>query len=764
MTTSSSKATVATISMVSEKLSEAIKYEMGVHDVGSVSVSLIYDGKPVWKRGFGYTDQEKTQKASASTIYRVGSISKLFTEIVIMLLVEDHMLSLDAPITQYLPELALNNRYTTPLTIRHLMSHRSGLIREPIVGHYFDATSPSLTDTVNSLNQTTLVFEPGTDFKYSNAGIAILGAIIEAVTGEDYQTVIQERIFAPAAMVSSKFKMNDVLKARAAVGMMQSYDGARFIAPQFEMGAAPAGNLYSSVEDLTSFLMALLEGGQGANGRIATDSMLERMWTPQGKPGDRRNLGLGFMLKEVSGVRTVGHGGAIYGFVADAQVAPDAGVGIAIAANLDSFSDIKVLSEYAMELLLAAKSGGPLPTYQMSTSPNAKQRQEVKGYYKSKDRMIVIREHGTPWDDDSRLFIEGLPQISELRRFDGSWIAESGPSVEEVVFDQSLNTMRVEGEVYKKITWRKPTAPDPSFAGLIGQYGWDHNYIRVYEWDGQPHIRIEWLDYSRIKQLSNDEYAFVDSPYYPYETLKFERDETGKGISISLNGIIFKRRAFGDEFRTFLRDIMLPISDLKVTARTASPPEESGTFRPSDLVDLKSVDETIVARLNYASTNNIIGQRLYDEAKAIMQRPAANAIGRVSKALREKGYGLWVHDAYRPWYVTKIFWDMMPESGKSFVANPNKGSRHNRGAAIDLTLYDLETGKPVQMTGGFDEVSMRSHPYFIGGSGEQRWHRDLLHREMTAQDFSVYEYEWWHFDYRDWKEYAIQNESFEDID
>ena len=122
-----------------------------------------------------------------------------------------------------------------------------------------------------------------------------------------------------------------------------------------------------------------------------------------------------------------------------------------------------------------------------------------------------------------------------------------------------------------------------------------------------------------------------------------------------------------------------------------------------------------------------------------------------------------IHDAYRPWQVTKLFWEATPDSGRSFVADPAKGSKHNRGAAVDLTLYELATGKPVKMVGGYDEFSARSYPDYQGGTSLESWHRELLRGAMETEGFTVFEFEWWHFDYRDWKEYPIINRPFEEL-
>ena len=167
--------------------------------------------------------------------------------------------------------------------------------------------------------------------------------------------------------------------------------------------------------------------------------------------------------------------------------------------------------------------------------------------------------------------------------------------------------------------------------------------------------------------------------------------------------------------------------------------------------------------IRYATTNNFLSTPFYSSARAFLQRPAAEALVRVHKKLSEQDYGLLIHDGYRPWSVTKLFWDLTPADKKQFVADPSKGSRHNRGCAVDLTLYDLKTGREVSMPGEFDEMSERSHISYAGGAPEQRRLRDTLRAAMEAEGFAVYEPEWWHYDYKDWKQYPILNLSFSEI-
>lgn len=196
----------------------------------------------------------------------------------------------------------------------------------------------------------------------------------------------------------------------------------------------------------------------------------------------------------------------------------------------------------------------------------------------------------------------------------------------------------------------------------------------------------------------------------------------------------------------------------------AKPPVEKGLYRNSDLVELVKLDSTIKLDIRYATSNNLAGRPVYTEARAFLQKPAAEAVIKVHNEFKELGYGLLIFDGYRPWSVTKLFWDITAPENRKFVANPENGSRHNRGCAIDLSLYDLETGEEIEMTGEYDEMTERSYPDYEGGTEEQRILRDLLRSKMEAHGFTVYEYEWWHFDYDGWELYPIENIQFSEIE
>jgi zinc D-Ala-D-Ala dipeptidase len=210
---------------------------------------------------------------------------------------------------------------------------------------------------------------------------------------------------------------------------------------------------------------------------------------------------------------------------------------------------------------------------------------------------------------------------------------------------------------------------------------------------------------------------------------------------------------------------LLVIVTLLATGCRSSLPKETGDFRKSDLVEVIKLDPSIKLDIRYATSNNFLHRPVYRQARAFLQRPVAEALVRVNARLKPKGYGLLVFDGYRPWAVTKTFWDTASEKERAieFVANPAKGSRHNRGCAVDLSLYDVKTGQEVSMPSVFDEFSERASPNYTGGSAESRAKRDLLRAAMEAEGFTVYESEWWHFDYRNWREYPLLNIPFEEL-
>jgi D-alanyl-D-alanine dipeptidase len=305
----------------------------------------------------------------------------------------------------------------------------------------------------------------------------------------------------------------------------------------------------------------------------------------------------------------------------------------------------------------------------------------------------------------------------------------------------------------------RPAPANPEWMGLIGEYGPGTGILYILERSGKLTTFSDGHEYAPLDSISPDRFRNTRG-----EDIVFVRGSNGIATQVRIGTRALERRPIGPaEGQVFRITPLRPVSLLREEALRDQPPTETGPFRPSDLIDVTTLDPTLKLEIRYATSNNFLGTPLYTEARAFMQRPAAEALVRVERQLRPLGYGLLIHDAYRPWYVTKIFWEATPPDKHMFVADPAQGSRHNRGCAVDLTLYELKTGKAVTAVSGYDEFSPRAYPYYPGGTSLQRWYRDLLRTSMVSQGFTVYDTEWWHFDYQDWRLYPIGNQTFEQL-
>jgi D-alanyl-D-alanine dipeptidase len=316
---------------------------------------------------------------------------------------------------------------------------------------------------------------------------------------------------------------------------------------------------------------------------------------------------------------------------------------------------------------------------------------------------------------------------------------------------------------HERIQEKPPDVPAP-WKGLIGEYVLGTDTVGVLESEGTLCLLAKSNHLCQLSQNGGDAFAIGQGWPYEEKVCIFKRNHAGSGILIEAGNKTYRRVFFGDEDgKSFRITPLKPVEVLRENAMQATPPKEVGEFLHPDLAELTRLDSTILLDIRYATTNNFVGEKFYSQARAFLQRPAAEALVRVHRSLRRMGYGLLIHDAYRPWYVTKMFWDATPAGQKEFVADPLKGSRHNRGCAVDLSLYDLKTGQPVEMTSGYDEFSHRAYPDYPGGTSLQRWHRFVLRQAMEAEGYRVFDSEWWHFDYMDWRHYPIGTTTFEMI-
>jgi D-alanyl-D-alanine dipeptidase len=408
--------------------------------------------------------------------------------------------------------------------------------------------------------------------------------------------------------------------------------------------------------------------------------------------------------------------------------------------------------------MLAVRAGQPLPVIDETKAVDPQTARALAGRYEAGDKVLELTESA----GRLRLLPLHLGLHLDVRQGTKGLVTDGllGYGT-EVVAEGDL--IRFGKTSFKRVPVAKPGPLPAKYAGVIGEYGWDHNILYLLERDGKLWALIEWAFLYPLAELAADVYRFPDYGLYQGDKLLVTRGPRGKAIKVEAANVVFKRRPLPGDGETFTIRPLRPIAELRKEALAATPPVEKGEFRKPDLADVTALDPSIKLDIRYAGTNNFVGTPFYTSAKAFMQRPAALALVRVHKRLEKEGYGLLIFDAYRPWHVTKMFWEATPQKWRIFVADPSMGSRHNRGCAVDLTLYDRKTGKVVDMVSGFDEFSDRAYPDYPAGTSLQRWHRDLLRRSMESEDFTVYEAEWWHYDFRDWRHYPILNLTFEQL-
>jgi len=190
-------------------------------------------------------------------------------------------------------------------------------------------------------------------------------------------------------------------------------------------------------------------------------------------------------------------------------------------------------------------------------------------------------------------------------------------------------------------------------------------------------------------------------------------------------------------------------------------PVDPGAEAVPDLVDLARFDPRFRLDIRYATPANFMGRVLYPQAKAVAQRPVAEALSKVQTRAEAAGYGLLIFDAYRPWRITRDMWEATAPERREFVANPATGSRHNRGCSIDLSLH--KDGVEVMMPSLYDDFTPAAYRSNTSAPPEALAASRMLEAWMVAAGFVPLANEWWHYDWAEWRRYPIMDVPLEDV-
>ncbi|MBI2946299.1 MAG: beta-lactamase family protein [Verrucomicrobia bacterium] len=515
--------------------------------VSGVSVALVDDQRIVYARGFGFADKSRRIPSSADTVYRAGSISKLFTALATMQLAEQGRLNIDHAITDYDPDFRIVSPFddAKPITLRQLMCHRSGFIREAPVGSYFDSSEPGAEKTVSSLASCVLVYPPDTKTKYSNSGVTVVGNIVEKVARTPFESYQHKYILDPIGMNHSGWRLDAQLKFKLATGYLPVADGKggfdEIRAPQFEFGILPAGNLYTTCEDLGRFLMLLFGEGRLEGREVIKPETLAQMFTPQ-LTKSTNGFGLGFSVGNFRQHKTVSHMGAVYGFTSAITAIPQHKVGVVVLCNDDIVvGPVRKLNNAALGLLLEAKIGEMSPPPAPAVKLSGAELQSFAGEYESESFWAKIEPNG----DELRANISH--QRLELRplgglRFEGEGrLAHQSPFVFQRNSDGQATGFTALGQNFRRVDPKSGQEMPPAWKKFLGSYGPSFIPLIVSARHGHLYAMTEnEFDY-RLTPLNQTVFKMPPGLYID-EQLVFQLDANGKVHSAVLANMTLRRR------------------------------------------------------------------------------------------------------------------------------------------------------------------------------------------------------------------------------
>lgn len=515
-------------------------------ELSGVSIALIDDQRVVFAEGFGFADKQRRIAAEPGTVYRCGSISKLFTATAAMQLAERGRLDIDRPVQIYLPSFSIIDPLPgkPPVTLRQLMCHRSGLVREAPVGGYLDPSGPTPEATVASLASCVRVHPPGVVTKYSNSGVTVVGQTVAAVAGVPFADYQQAKVLGPLGMTSSAWVLDQKLKRRFAVGYLPVADGKggfREIAtPHFELGTIPAGNLYTTCEDLSLFVRCLFNDGKVEDTQLLKPTTIEQMFTPQ-LTTNTSGFGHGFSVGKYRAHKSVSHSGAVYGFSSSLVALPQSKVAAIVLANDDvAMGPVRRLSNQALDILLAVKLDEPASKPKPTLKADPAFLSSCAGFFESESYWAEVGVDGTAL----RVNLSGqrlrLRSVGEKNFEANGRVAHRSPAKFKTNEAGEVTGFSLFGQTFVRTTAPVDAAIPKSWKKFLGGYGADFVPLIVTARHGNLYAMTENLFDYRLIPMNGSVFKMPPGMYIN-EELVFQMDQRGRVHTAVLANMPLKR-------------------------------------------------------------------------------------------------------------------------------------------------------------------------------------------------------------------------------
>jgi N-acyl-D-amino-acid deacylase len=417
----------ATDSRRDPKIADAVKLldlwiaeQVDYGEIPGLAIAVLQGSDVVWSRTYGLADLATRAPITANTRFRLGSVSKLFTATAILQLRDQGKLSLDDPVRKHLPWFNLRSAFSEPITVRHLLTHTAGLPREGAFPYWTTHVFPSREQLRSALASQGAIYPPGERYKYSNLGVALLGEVIAAASGEPFADYLRRHVFEPLAMRSSTAAPTP----QEIASLARAYERKRPDEPRKLMtyydtgGMAPAAAVVSTLDDLSRFAAFHLTGKNPGGEPPLADATRKEMQRPHFVyPSWTGGRGLGFAISRRNDTTFVTHGGWIGGHRSDVLLSPGNNLGVVALTNADDASP-GLFTRKAYEVLAPVLAAAETP--QPRQADPAWQR--LLGTYSDPwgweyevlvlDNQLVFYEHGYPPEDDPDAAVTRLDPVA----------------------------------------------------------------------------------------------------------------------------------------------------------------------------------------------------------------------------------------------------------------------------------------------------------------------------------------------------------------